>query len=248
MKIYILIFSLAGILLAHQVNAQTPGQLSLSFSSAQAGGSYAPRHIVAAWIEDSNGVFVKTLLAYAASRKTHLNIWEASTTAAGSPFNVTDAITGPTQNAHTTYTCTWNGKNVAGVLVPDGTYKLRLELTDKNATGNYSTFTFQKTAAPLTLTPANVPSFSNIVLAWVPVSTEVYTHDSQLITISPNPAGDHLEISGVPVLGTKLYHLSGQLILESRHQRLDLSAVTPGLYLVHIETPYGLMVRKIIRR
>jgi nitronate monooxygenase len=56
--------------------------------------------VVAIWVEDNQGNFVKTLLAYAQNRKTHLNTWEASTTAAGIPFNTVDAITGATKTSH----------------------------------------------------------------------------------------------------------------------------------------------------
>ena len=126
------------------VCAQTEGTLNVSAATSAAGGNYAPKNIVAIWVEDNQGNFVKTLLAYAQARRTHLNTWEASTTAAGSPFNAVDAITGATKTSHATRTCTWNGTDVNGALVADGTYRLRMELTDKNATGNFSTFTFIK--------------------------------------------------------------------------------------------------------
>ena len=80
--------------------AQTEGTLTVSLTTSSAGGNYSPRNIVAIWIEDDNGNFVKTLMAYANVRKTHLNTWEASTSAAGSIYNVVDAITGVTKTSH----------------------------------------------------------------------------------------------------------------------------------------------------
>ena len=47
----------------------TPGTLHVTTLTSAAGGNYAPRNIVAVWVEDSNGVFVKTLLAYANTYK-----------------------------------------------------------------------------------------------------------------------------------------------------------------------------------
>lgn len=87
------------------INAQTNGTLSVSVVISSTGGNFAHRNVLAIWIEDNIGKFVKTLLAYANSRKTHLNTWEASTTTAGSAFNSVDAITGATQSTHSTRTC-----------------------------------------------------------------------------------------------------------------------------------------------
>jgi hypothetical protein len=120
------------------INAQTDGVLNVTATTSSAGGNYAPKNIVAIWIEDDQGNFVKTLLAYAQNRKTHLNTWEASTTAAGSPFNTVDAITGATKTSHGTRTCSWNATDINGAIMPDGTYKVWFELTDKNSTGNFS--------------------------------------------------------------------------------------------------------------
>ncbi len=48
--------------------SQTNGTLSVSVTTGSAGGNYAPRNVLAIWIEDSSGKFVKPLLAYAANR------------------------------------------------------------------------------------------------------------------------------------------------------------------------------------
>ncbi|HJV78648.1 MAG TPA: DUF2271 domain-containing protein [Paludibacter sp.] len=141
----------------------TAGTLTVSALTSSAGGSYAPRNIMAIWIENSSGVFVKTSLAYAAARIQYLTNWVSN-----SSKNVVDATTGATLSSHATRTATWNATNVSGVVVPDGTYKVCMELTDKNGTGNFSTFTFTKGPAAVTLTPTNVASFSNISIVWTP--------------------------------------------------------------------------------
>lgn len=56
-----------------QIQAQTSGTLSVSVTTSSAGGNYTPRNILAIWVEDSSGKFVKTLLVYANARMTHLN-------------------------------------------------------------------------------------------------------------------------------------------------------------------------------
>lgn len=142
------------------------GLLTVSVTTSSTGGNYAPRNILAIWIEDNSGKFVKTLLAYANTRKTHLNTWEASTTTSGSAFNVVDAITGATQSSHGNHTCTWYGADYTGKVVSDGVYKVRMELTDKNSSGNAASFSFTKGPNTQKLTPANGPSFSSVSINW----------------------------------------------------------------------------------
>ena len=163
--------SLLILLTAFLMNAQTEGVLTVTTTTSETGGNFAPKNIVSVWIEDDSGNFVKTLLAYAQTQIGHLNIWEASTTAAGSLFNVVDAITGATQSDHGTRVCSWNGTDINGITVTDGAYKVWMELTDKNSTGNYSSFNFTKNTNPENQTPADVPSFSSISIDWVPAST-----------------------------------------------------------------------------
>jgi len=134
-----------------QISAQTTGKLDVSVTTSATGGNYAPRNIVAIWIEDESGNFVKTLLAYAEKRIQHLNTWEKATSAKGSMYNRTDAITGATQSSHGTRTCSWNGTDYNKNLVADGKYYVCMELTDKNATGNFSKFELQKVPAILFL-------------------------------------------------------------------------------------------------
>lgn len=141
----------------------TPGILTVSVTESTAGGGYAPSHIIAIWIENGSGVFVKTLMAYANTRIQYLTNWVSN-----SAKNKVDAVSGATQNSFTTRTATWNATDVNRAVVVDGTYKVCMELTDKNGTGNFSTFTFTKGPTAATLTPANAPSFSAISIKWVP--------------------------------------------------------------------------------
>ncbi len=141
----------------------TPGTLTVSVTESTAGGGYAPSHIIAIWIENGSGVFVKTLMAYANTRIQYLTNWVSK-----SAKNKVDAVSGATQNSFTTRTATWNATDVNKAVVVDGTYKVCMELTDKNGTGNFSTFTFTKGPTAVTLTPANAPSFSAISIKWVP--------------------------------------------------------------------------------
>lgn len=143
--------------------ASTTG-LNVSVVTSSAGGTYAPRHVLAIWIENSAGTFVKTLVAYVKDRDYDLTAWKTSSTG-----NTVDALTGATQTSDGTISGTWNGTDVSGKVVADGTYRVCMELTDKGSTGNFSFFTFAKGLVALTITPPNAPSFSSINIKWVPL-------------------------------------------------------------------------------
>ena len=142
---------------------KTSGTLFVSTLTSSVGGNYAPKNIVAIWVESNSGTYVKTLLAYANTYKRYLTNWASS-----SSYNTTDALTGATVNSHTTRVCSWNGTDKNGNVVGDGSYKVCMELTDKDGTGNYHEFTFAKGTNSATLSPSNVSSFSNISIKWTP--------------------------------------------------------------------------------
>lgn len=60
------------------------------------------------------------------------------------------------------------------------------------------------------------------------------------LSIQPNPADQYLVITGVPLnTNIKVFNINGQLVLEqviNHSQKLDLSSLNSGLYLVEIES------------
>jgi hypothetical protein len=228
------------------VSAQTEGTLTVTATTGNAGGNYAPKNIVAIWIEDEQGDFVKTLLAYAQTRKNHLNTWEASTTAAGSPFNVVDAITGATKSSHGTRTCTWNAKDVNSTLVADGNYTVRMELTDKNGTGNFSSFSFTKGPEDQTLNPLGVPSFSSISITWEPLFIGVDEPLSEKnYHVYPNPTNGIFKVSGKDIEGVQVLTSSGSQVYSGTSTSVDLSGQPNGIYYVQIMTGSGSVMKKV---
>jgi hypothetical protein len=178
-----------------------------------------------------------------------LNTWESSTTTTGSVYNVTDAITGATQSTHGTRTCSWNGKDFNGNLVADGNYNLRMELTDKNATGNTASFTFTKGPANQTLSPANVPSFSSISIKWTSGVTGIIPEvtESNTIVVYPNPGTGVFTVLGRNIESIKISDLSGKTIMKSKSPVIDLSSQPKGIYLFTVKTGQEIFVEKIIK-
>ena len=141
-------------------SANSTGTLSVSVLTVAPGGGYAPKNVVAIWIETNAGVFVKSLLVYANARKADLTTWYPN-----SVGNVVNAVTGATQSSNTTRTCTWNGTDVNGAVVLDGTYLVCMNIADGKTA--FASFPFVKSTAAVTLTPANVTGFSNISISWI---------------------------------------------------------------------------------
>lgn len=142
--------------------------LSVTFTTTPtAAPVYDPAHVVAVWIEGTGGAFVKTIGRYAGTRKQYLLGWIAKAGAADA-----DAVSGASPTDHAPLTVTWDLKNKAGTVVPDGTYTIRMESTDKNATAidqnNEGTFTFVKGTAPQTQTALSNGGFTNVSITFTP--------------------------------------------------------------------------------
>jgi len=232
-----------------QIFAQTTGNLNVSVTTSSTGGNYAPKNILAIWMEDASGNFIKTLLANADKRITHLNTWEAATTKKGGTYNRVDAVTGATLSGHGTRTCAWNGTDYSKNLVADGIYYVCMELTDKNATGNFSKFAFTK-GENSTVTPANVASFSSISIKWVASGTTAVQETALTndIQIFPNPANNVFHVRGDNISEIEILNLAGVLVLKNNSTtRIDMTNFKNGIYLVRIKQGNTTVVKKLVK-
>jgi hypothetical protein len=233
----------------NSISAQTSGTLKVSTTTNSTGGNYAPNNIVAIWIENENGKFVKTLAAYANVRKQYLYTWKASTTDGGSLYNIVDAVTGATRTSHGTINCSWNGTDYKGAEVGDGTYKLRFELTDKHSQGNLASYSFSKGNVSVAQTPADVPSFTSTSIKWEPtLKTGIYkTAKRKGIEIKYNPASGQLSVLGVPVKKVEVFNYAGQLVFVSSSSISNLNSLQDGVYLIAVKTDTKLYSKKIMK-
>ena len=245
MKKFVFLFAI--IIFSSSFYAQTAGTLTVTTTTSEVGGSYKPKNIVAVWIQDSSAKFVKTLLAYAEERKKYLTGWKTVTTSAGSPYNIVDAISGATRTSHATRSCTWNGTNVNNQVVPDGTYTIKMEITDQNGTGRSGTFTFVKSPNPQTITPINIPSFSNISINWQPTTSAVSEELSDLISIYPNPVTSKAIVSGIELKSVELMTLKGESVFTGKSDIMNLNGLPAGIYIARIETIKGIVFKKVVK-
>lgn len=147
----------------------TPGEVTFTVKTITDNGNYAPRHVLAIWVE-YEGDFVKTRKAMANQRKQYLYTWRAA-----SNYNVVDAITGATLTSHQTHTVSWDCTDLDGEVVPDGQYVIRVEFTEKHGQGPLMTVEFTKGTEAVTISPPDEDHFINMELIYTP--DEVATAD-----------------------------------------------------------------------
>jgi len=142
----------------------TAGSVEFTATTKSAKGKYAPRHVVAIWVTDSKGGFVKTLEVRGRKMKKHLRTWTAQ-----SKNSEVDAITGATLKTHLAHTVTWDCRDIRGALLPDGEYQIHVELTDKNGQGPVTPpghIEFTKGPQEISSTPKDLPFLTKIRLKY----------------------------------------------------------------------------------
>lgn len=156
--------------LASAATAHARGAVSITFTSSQAPASnYAPNNVLAVWIEGPGGTFVKTIDRQALARVQYLVAWRAKSGA-----NDQDAVTGATRVGYAAQTVKWNLQDKTGQVVPDGTYTIRMELAQSNASAagsnNQGTFTFVKGPNPQVQNGLANGGFSQVSINYDPTA------------------------------------------------------------------------------
>ena len=190
--IFLLIF------IVQTIKSQTQGVLTCSFLPiAQTAGYQIPRNVMAAWIQDSIGGFVKTKMRYVGSTTAdHLPTWAVNSggpalNALSALCNRVDATAGATLPSFAAKTFTWDGKGVNGAVngtvVPDGTYRVTIQQTWghlSNQTAVYS-YTFYKGPCDDIETPVDNPTFSGVRISWKATLVDTCGPDPITCNLSP---------------------------------------------------------------
>lgn len=139
--------------------------MTVTFTSEPVGidERYAPKNIVATWIENAAGTFVKTIDRQAGTRINHLVAWRGMSGA-----NDTDAVTGATRADHNTpVTAIW----AIPADLADGTYTIRIETADANAgtadENNQGSFTFDKNGTSLKQENLAIAGYTKVTIDYV---------------------------------------------------------------------------------
>ena len=237
---------------------QTPGTLTFSVTTTEPSGNYNAVNVVAIWISDASNSFVTTKLRRAQAHVASLQQWISA-----SSQNTTDAVTGATLSTHGTRTISWNATGVDGNVVNDGTYRVYVEMSDKNV-GSYSTFVeFTKGPSAVTLSPANASYFTAMTLTWTPGSSAIAEDEAQLaFTCTPNPLSESSTISFSLAqpgdVSLVLRDLSGKSLAVIADANFPagsyqvpltsgiLTDLPAGVYLLQLNLGYTSAVRKIV--
>jgi flagellar hook assembly protein FlgD len=241
-----------------RTQAQTPGTLTFSVTTTEPAGNYTGVNVVALWIQDTTGNFVKTKIRYAQSRIQYLTKWITA-----SNYNVVDAVTGPTRSNQGTLSFTWNATNAAGAVVNDGYYRVYIQMSDANNAGTWTYVQFKKDTNALDLTPANSGYFTNMSLHWNPtIGIAEDAGKSLQFNCSPNPIsgkgvitynlskpGD-VTIALVDMTGKTVSVLCDENQSGGNHSLAwntdEISKITSGIYFLRINTGDAIATKKII--
>lgn len=142
------------------------GELKIEFKSKTYKGFYEPENCGAVWIEDAEGKYVATPAIWAELRTRNLFVWGARRCKADRP----DAVTSATLPDHSKpHVVTWDGKDRAGKIVPDGMYVLKIEVTeDEFNYGRLTEIPFERGSEAFTLEPEDTEATADLKLTYEP--------------------------------------------------------------------------------
>ena len=233
-----------------QHKSKAGGEVTFTVRTVTENGNFAPRHVLAIWVEDANG-FVKTRKAMANQRIQYLYTWKAV-----SDFNVVDAITGSTINSHQTHTVSWDCTDLEGEIVPNGDYDIWIEFTEKHAQGPLFNLTFTVGPDAQTLTPPDEAHFKDIELEFTPGFVGVEDIALNEIIIYPNPGNGvfNIQLAESEDIEINIYDQTGRVI-ESKSVseqtsgtvfQIDLSKYEPGVYFAKFSSQGRITTHKLI--
>jgi hypothetical protein len=230
------------------------------------------RYAVAIWIESctpcgttaGTSTFVKTKARYWGSNTTdHLPTWVSK-----SGSSVVDAATGATMgrgaantpnslaNAFLTHTYTWNGTNVAGTVVADGSYRVVVQETWGHGTATATRyFPFTKGVNPDSQTPTADTNFTGIALSWAATLGVEDFNTTPAFVVYPNPSrgifnidfkNEVKNIKVVNILGEVVYSEDIDSSLSDTSKKIDLSSFANGIYIFNLTNDKGTSTYKVL--
>lgn len=163
----------SGLALAGDAPAPTRGVVHVEVTTRTTGQKYAPKHVLALWVADARGRFVKTLVVRGESKRGRLSAWRAAV--AGNAGAVVDAVTGATARQHGTVTADWDCRDVRGGLVPDGWYQILVEFSEGKAQGPVTPAGYLrvlKGTEAYAASPKDLAAFTGIQVSYQPATAD----------------------------------------------------------------------------
>ena len=243
-------FCIIGLLI--MVSTTLSGQtVTFSAKTVTDNGTYSPNHVLAIWVEDNSGNFVKTLKLSASKRIQYLYTWNSK-----SGGNVVDAVTGASLTQHATHTVQWNGTNASRQPVPSGNYKIVMEFTDQHFQGPVFSFTFPLVNSVQQFQPPDQTYFKSISFSLTPVVTTIdpVEQNSEFL-VYPNPNSGHFYLktnaSSIQNNLFNIYDPSGKQVFSGHtdHQKeikVEIPGAGKGIYLLELKQDRNTQAVKVI--
>jgi hypothetical protein len=238
----------------------TAGTMTFTFTQGSPIDTADGGCVMAVWIQ-SGTTFIKTNIRYiGVDTKDHLPIYGAK---AGWTIvndartaNSVDAVTGATRKSGTPaalgpYSATWNGTNVSGIVVADGTYAVWYEATWVDSGSNNhdfinTGFTFTKGAAITTTSPGSTGPLSAMTITWTPTALSLDSVYKTKVALYPNPSNGIINVlyNDIPVSKINVVNILGQIVKSIKldpsksqtSEPIDLSGQANGLYIINVST------------
>ena len=244
------------------LNAQTTGTLTLAFSQTPHTSYQGTKNVMAVWIQSSTGSFLKTRTRNAGGGTSdHLPVWAANAGGSAgdclaSNCNVLGATTGATLSNFGNRNFSWDGTDVSGNILPDGTYKITVESTWNHGSAATTTrsYTFVKGAAQDVQTPASDANFTNITLAWNPAGSGLVENTLEMVvSIQPNPSANGVynvefnyatKVSAMNLAGEEVY--TEDVKMNEVSKTVDLSNVSTGVYFICVTNGSAVSKHKVV--
>jgi hypothetical protein len=258
------------LIVVSMAKAQTPGTLTVVYTPttpATATFYDPPKHLEAAWIETGTGTFVKTKLKYCGGNCDHItnsiSPWQV---ASGGNTTGADVASGATKASFAATTFTWNGTNVAGTVVADGNYNVKIyEVWNHASPSQYasnpnmnslSTLAFTKGTTATTVTPAATSWIKGVSVVWRPATTTAIEENSGnniVFSLYPNPTNGVFNLDFKNTSSIKIMNALGVIIYEVKlnqttdgTKNIDLSSFANGIYFINVSNDKGSLNHKII--
>jgi hypothetical protein len=172
---------LGAVLLAGSVGgagaqAQTDGGARLEVTLLDYNGS-STKHYTVVWVTTGSGTFIKSLRKQGPSSWTskewnsHCQTWNTARASSTVLDGYTSATAANYTGTNSPVVCTWNGRDAAGNVMPDGPYKFWIQYAEDNGQGPFTTsgLAWTKGAAGVTNSYANQgANFSGMKVVWLP--------------------------------------------------------------------------------
>ncbi|MBN2738330.1 MAG: DUF2271 domain-containing protein [Spirochaetales bacterium] len=165
-------------------------QLTVTATTSTNNKRYSPRNVVAIWIQNESGAFVKNIQLRSASRTQHLYTWvNRSGWRSSDGYTGVDGWTGATRTSHGTVSGVWDLTDRNGNDVSFGNYTFWVEYTEEHAQGPIASGTIA--IGPESKTINVQTSYINITADYKPLAVVTET---PIVTQTPTP-----EVTATPV-------------------------------------------------